>query len=122
MVTYSSISAWKIPIDRGGWQATIHGVANSWTQVSDQAQCSIILHKKNVLYEVYTQSIHLLNKFWKYFLELLTHIIVKINLLTRIQCLFLVHFAFSLRVYTHNNNNVNPYFILLYAITLKSKY
>ena len=25
------------PMDRGGWWATVHGVANSWTQLSDEA-------------------------------------------------------------------------------------
>jgi len=27
MATPSSILAWKIPMDRGAWQATVHGVA-----------------------------------------------------------------------------------------------
>ena len=27
MTTHSSILAWKIPMDRGAWQATVHGVA-----------------------------------------------------------------------------------------------
>ena len=27
MVTHSSILAWKNPMDRGAWQATVHGVA-----------------------------------------------------------------------------------------------
>ena len=27
MATYSSILAWRIPLDRGTWQATVHGVA-----------------------------------------------------------------------------------------------
>ena len=27
MATHSSILAWKIPLDRGAWQATVHGVA-----------------------------------------------------------------------------------------------
>ena len=27
MATYSSIRAWRIPMDRGAWQATAHGVA-----------------------------------------------------------------------------------------------
>ena len=35
MATHSSILAWRIPMDRGAWQATIHGVARSWTQLSD---------------------------------------------------------------------------------------
>ena len=29
MATHSSILAWRIPIDRGIWRATIHGVAKS---------------------------------------------------------------------------------------------
>jgi len=29
--THSSILAWKITEDRGAWQATVHGVAKSWT-------------------------------------------------------------------------------------------
>ena len=44
MATHSSTVAWKIPgkslenpccLDRGAWQATIHGVAKSQTQLSD---------------------------------------------------------------------------------------
>ena len=27
MATRSSILAWRIPMDRGAWQATVHGVA-----------------------------------------------------------------------------------------------
>ena len=27
--TYSSILAWRIPMDGGGWRATVHGVAQS---------------------------------------------------------------------------------------------
>ena len=26
METHSSILAWKIPMDRGAWQATVHGI------------------------------------------------------------------------------------------------
>ena len=26
MATHSSILAWRIPMDRGAWQATVHGV------------------------------------------------------------------------------------------------
>ena len=29
--TYSSILAWRIPMDTGAWWAIIHGVAKSWT-------------------------------------------------------------------------------------------
>ena len=35
METHSSILAWRIPMDRGAWWATVHGVARSWTQLSD---------------------------------------------------------------------------------------
>ena len=31
MATHSSILAWRIPMDRWAWQATVHGVARSWT-------------------------------------------------------------------------------------------
>ena len=31
MATHSSILAWRIPMDRGAWQAIVHGVAKSWT-------------------------------------------------------------------------------------------
>ena len=34
MATHSSILAWRNPMDRGAWQATVHGVAKSQTQVS----------------------------------------------------------------------------------------
>ena len=35
MTTHVSILAWRIPWTRGAWQATVHGVANSWTQLRD---------------------------------------------------------------------------------------
>ena len=31
MATHSSILAWRIFMDRGAWQAIVHGVAKSWT-------------------------------------------------------------------------------------------
>ena len=31
MATYSSILAWRIPVDRGAWQAIVHAVRKSWT-------------------------------------------------------------------------------------------
>ena len=37
MATHSSILAWRIPMDRGAWWATVHGVAKSQTQLSDLA-------------------------------------------------------------------------------------
>ena len=35
MTTHSSILAWRIPMDKGAWQATVHEVAKSWTRMSD---------------------------------------------------------------------------------------
>ena len=29
--THSGILAWRIPMDRGAWQSTVHGVTKSWT-------------------------------------------------------------------------------------------
>ena len=36
MATHSSILARRIPMDRGAWWATVHGVAKSQTQLSDK--------------------------------------------------------------------------------------
>ena len=38
MATHCSILAWRIPRDRGGWWATVHGVTKSQTQLSNAAQ------------------------------------------------------------------------------------
>ena len=35
LVTHSSILAWRIPMDRGAWWATVHGVAKSWAYLSN---------------------------------------------------------------------------------------
>ena len=43
MATHSSILAWRIPMDRGAWKATVHGVAkeSDETDVTKQQQASI---------------------------------------------------------------------------------
>ena len=33
MTTHSSILAWRIPMDRGAWWATVHRFSQSWTQL-----------------------------------------------------------------------------------------
>ena len=33
MATHSSILAWRIPVDKGAWPATVHRVLKSWTQL-----------------------------------------------------------------------------------------
>ena len=35
MATHSSIPDWRIPMDRGAWQGTVHGVAKSKRQLGD---------------------------------------------------------------------------------------
>ena len=35
MATHCSILAWRTPMDRGAWWATVHEVAKSRTQLSD---------------------------------------------------------------------------------------
>ena len=35
MAAHSSIFAWRIPTDRGAWQATVHGIANCQTQLTN---------------------------------------------------------------------------------------
>ena len=37
MATHSSILAWRIPMDRGAWRATVHAVTKSKTQLRDYA-------------------------------------------------------------------------------------
>ena len=36
MATHSSILAWRIPVERGPWWATVRGVAKSLVQLSSQ--------------------------------------------------------------------------------------
>ena len=36
--TLSGILAWRIPMDRGAWWASVYGVTKSRTQLSDYAQ------------------------------------------------------------------------------------
>ena len=33
MATHSSILVWRIPMDRGAWQATVHRVKKHWAQL-----------------------------------------------------------------------------------------
>ena len=36
--THSNLLAWRIPMDRGAWRATVHGVTKSQTQMSNKTQ------------------------------------------------------------------------------------
>ena len=35
IATHLQYSCLENPVDRGSWQATVHGVAKSWTRLSD---------------------------------------------------------------------------------------
>ena len=35
MASHSNTLAWKSSMDRGAWWAAVHGVAQSWTRLSD---------------------------------------------------------------------------------------
>ena len=41
MATHSSILVWRIPMDRGPWQTTVHGVTKSQTQLSDTTKSQL---------------------------------------------------------------------------------
>ena len=46
MATHSSILAWRIPMDRGAWWATVHGVANrDMTEQLNTAKCFALLNQ-----------------------------------------------------------------------------
>ena len=45
--THSSILAWRIPMNRGAWWATVHGVTKSQIQLSYQA-----LHTTDTKYKI----------------------------------------------------------------------
>ena len=42
IATHSSILAWRISMDRGAWQATVHGVTKSRTRLSDLAHTHVL--------------------------------------------------------------------------------
>ena len=43
MATHSNILAWRIPVNRGTWWATVYGFTESWARLSDCAQHSLCL-------------------------------------------------------------------------------
>ena len=44
MATHSCILAWRIPMDRGSWQTTVHTVAKSWTLLKQLTTMNTLLH------------------------------------------------------------------------------
>ena len=70
MATHSCILAWRIPMDRGAWQATVHGVAKSWTWLK---WLGMVKHSKN-LQSALSLALGLLNlKYSKFEKEMATH-------------------------------------------------
>ena len=56
MATHSSIFAWRILMDRAAWQTTVHAVAESQTQPSDEAQHvkkTVCDFRKNFIFSVF---------------------------------------------------------------------
>ena len=49
MATHSNILVWRNAMDRWAWQATIHVVAKSWTQLSTKTQTYKLLHSKRTI-------------------------------------------------------------------------
>ena len=46
LATNSSILAWRIPMDRGTWRATVHGVAKSQTQLKRLNTSTVIYNRR----------------------------------------------------------------------------
>ena len=44
MAIHSSILAWRIPLDRGAWRTTVHGVVKSQTQLNMHARARTHTH------------------------------------------------------------------------------
>ena len=43
MATHSSIPAWRIPLNRGAWWATVHGVTKSQTRLTKHSTASSVV-------------------------------------------------------------------------------
>ena len=50
--THSTILAWRIPMDRRAWRATIHGVTKSWTLTEWQSTAQHILKRHMVISDI----------------------------------------------------------------------
>ena len=60
MATHSSILAWRIPVDRGAWWATIHGVTKNQTEWLSTAQTYKATHQQFT-----THVTFLLTSYWR---------------------------------------------------------
>ena len=41
-------SAWRIPVDRGAWQAKVHRVAKSWTRLKQLSTHTHVVHIRHL--------------------------------------------------------------------------
>ena len=57
-------------MDRGGWRATVHGVANSWTLLSDQAHTYLYPWFLSLLIPLYITQLLLLFDFLNIYFQL----------------------------------------------------
>ena len=64
---HSSILAWEIPVDRGSWQATIHGVARVGHDSDKTTTYIDIKYARNITQSLKTKSCHLQQCGWKYY-------------------------------------------------------
>ena len=85
MATHSSIPAWWIPLNRGAWWATVHGVAKSQTRLSDYAHEELILICKATaspstqLSSAYIFSAEKLSQWGKWYIDLYSYFIQEFN-------------------------------------------
>ena len=59
MATHSSILAWRVPMDRGAWRATVHGVAKGQTRLSN-CHTHTYLHIRILTLLAFSKLIYLL--------------------------------------------------------------
>ena len=57
MASHSSILAWKNPIDRGAWEATVHGLTKSRTRLSDFTQHRVQSPQRQMANALVVQSV-----------------------------------------------------------------
>ena len=57
MATYSSILAWRIPMDRGAWWATVHRVAKSQTRLKQLSMHAHTLQIVNQHIDILVQNV-----------------------------------------------------------------
>ena len=56
MATHSNILCWENPMDRGAWQATVHGVAKSQTQLSNFTSSTSSVNLEKIMFNLYLKK------------------------------------------------------------------